>query len=185
MLSPIFITRYQKEESPRFLHPRFCQPEDLAALLRLQDRIQAYLPDPSIFVATEPEEWQVLLSASQPQVLGLWDENRLTAYGIFLLCGTSSENYGWKLPIPGDQVPFWANMDTIAVDPDYRGNGLERQILNQMETLCPHWIRGFCCTVSPDNPHSLNNVQKAGYEIVTRTPMYQGYDRYILKKERD
>lgn len=37
-------------------------------------------------------------------------------------------------------------------------------------------------TVSPENPHSLNNVMKHGFEVYDRREMYGGIDRYILKK---
>ncbi|HAE79983.1 MAG TPA: GNAT family N-acetyltransferase, partial [Lachnoclostridium sp.] len=38
------------------------------------------------------------------------------------------------------------------------------------------------CTVSPDNPNSLNNTLRAGFEIVEEKEMYGGIRRYVLRK---
>jgi hypothetical protein len=37
-------------------------------------------------------------------------------------------------------------------------------------------------TISPDNAYSLANALRAGYTVVTQTSMYDGLDRYILRK---
>ncbi len=181
-LQPIFISKYRHQPSHRRLAAGFCGPEDIHALLSLQTIIEQHLPDPAIFVSTEQEEWRVRLK--NPCILGLWDNQFLAAYGMFLLCGKAKENYAWHIGIPDSQVSLWANMDTIAVHPDYRGNGLETALLGRMEALCPKEIQGFCCTVSPDNPYSLQSVKRAGYIPVKRTRMYGDHDRYIFKKEK-
>ena len=181
-MQPISIHQYQRQPISRSLAVRFCSPQDLDALLALQKIIEEHLPDSAIFVSTTPEEWSEHLQT--PHVIGLWDSETLAAYGLFLLCGLSEENYAWHLGFPQERIPLWANMDTIVVHPDYRGNGLETALLYRMEALCPPEIQGFCCTISPNNPHSLESARRAGYVPMQRASMYGGYDRWILKKER-
>lgn len=183
-MQPILITRFQKRPSSRLLFPRFCSLYDLKKIADLQKNIYDLLPDTQLFVLTREEEWLPLLTAPS-RVIGLWDGDTLAAYGIYLQCGYTPQNYAWKIGVPSEEVPFWANMDTVVVAPDYRGNRLEHSLILQMEKLCDSSIHGFCCTVSPDNQYSLHNVQEAGYEIAGHRKMYGGFDRLILKKERD
>ena len=72
--------------------------------------------------------------------------------------------------------------DSAIVHPDYRGNGLQRKLLEVALTLLRPGIVGIGATVSPENQYSLNNALASGFEIVCRREMYGGYDRYLLAK---
>ena len=76
----------------------------------------------------------------------------------------------------------WANADSAIVHPDYRGNGLQRKLLEAALALLRPGIVGIGATVSPENQYSLNNALASGFEIVCRREMYGGYDRYLLAK---
>ena len=75
-----------------------------------------------------------------------------------------------------------ANADSAIVHPDYRGNGLQRKLLEAALTRLRPGIVGIGATVSPENQYSLNNALASGFEIVCRREMYGGYDRYLLAK---
>ena len=77
----------------------------------------------------------------------------------------------------------WANADSAIVHPDYRGNGLQRKLLEAALGLLRPGIVGIGATVSPENQYSLNNALASGFEIVCRREMYGGYDRYLLAKK--
>ena len=69
--------------------------------------------------------------------IGAWQQRRLGAYLILRLCGQSSENYAAFLGVPQSQWQHWANADSAVVHPDWRGNGLQRAMLEAALPLLP------------------------------------------------
>ena len=114
--------------------------------------------------------------------LGAWDGERLGAYFILRYCGHSEHNYAAFMGIPEAEWEHWANADSVIVHPDWRGNGLQRILLEDALPLLRPGIVGIGATVSPGNPYSLNNAKACGFEIVSRREMYGGHDRYLLAK---
>ena len=84
--------------------------------------------------------------------------------------------------IPEAEWEHWANADSVIVHPDWRGNGLQRKLLEAALPLVRPGIVGIGATVSPENQYSLNNALACGFVIADRREMYGGYDRYLLKK---
>ena len=68
--------------------------------------------------------------------------------------------------IPREEWDGWANADSAIVHPDYRGNGLQRKLLEAALTRLRPGIVGIGATVSPENQYSLNNALASGFEIV-------------------
>ena len=154
-------------------------PEELDALFAMQLRIHETMPDPEQFMPNDKEELRT--NIRENLVVGVWVGQTPIALGIVRYDGTKASNYAWKLGVPESDVPLWANFDTIAVDAAWRGNGLQRRLLEQ----CIAWRRpdiiGMGCTVSPKNTFSLHNVEQAGFSVYTRQMMYDTHDRYILR----
>ena len=71
----------------------------------------------------------------------------------------------------------------LVVHPDWRGNGLQRRMLEAALPLLPESITHLGATVSPANPYSLSNALACGFTIRARREMYGGFDRYLLAKE--
>ena len=86
------------------------------------------------------------------------------------------------LGVPREEWEHWANADSAVVHPDWRGNGLQRKLLEAALPLVRPGIVGIGATVSPENQYSLNNALACGFVIADRREMYGGYDRYLLKK---
>ena len=99
-----------------------------------------------------------------------------------VLCGRSAHNYAAFLGVPREEWEHWANADSAVVHPDWRGNGLQRKLLEAALPLVRPGIVGIGATVSPENQYSLNNALACGFVIADRREMYGGYDRYLLKK---
>ena len=114
--------------------------------------------------------------------IGGWDGGRLGAYFILRYCGQDEHNYAAFMGIPRPAWDGWANADSAVVHPDYRGNGLQRKLLEAALPLVRPGIVGIGATVSPENQYSLNNALACGFVIADRREMYGGYDRYLLKK---
>ena len=64
----------------------------------------------------------------------------------------------------------------------FRGNGLQRLMLEAALPLFPKKITHIGATVSPQNQYSLHNALASGFAIVSRREMYGGHDRYLLAK---
>lgn len=162
-------------------HIRPCFSADLDAIMELQDRICASIPDPDLFVATCRKENASYLN--DPNViLGAFDQGKMIAYASLAFPGEASDNLGWDLGWDSDTVRRCAKLDTIVVDSAYRGHGLQRTLI----TCCLSYARVpdpdciVLTTVSPANSYSLHNVQEEGFQILKRMEKYGGHDRYLL-----
>ncbi|MNC63229.1 hypothetical protein D3C75_1133320 [compost metagenome] len=78
-----------------------------------------------------------------------------------------------------------AKLDTVIVDPAFRGRGLQRVLVRQASELAEVRQHGvyLLTTVSPHNPHSLRNMQAEGFQILLKKDKYGGLERYILGKQ--
>lgn len=160
---------------------RRCTPAEAPAVFALQNEVRAAMPHPEQFVPDTLENIAVYLRTGV--CIGAWQQGRLGAYLILRLCGQSDENYAAFLGVPQSQWQHWANADSAVVHPDWRGNGLQRAMLEAALPLLPPQITHLGATVSPDNSHSLHNAQAGGFVIRCRREMYGGYDRYLLEKQ--
>ena len=113
--------------------------------------------------------------AEAPQVYALQNEVRAAM--------PQPDNYAAFLGVPPEEWCHWGNADSAVVHPDFRGNGLQRAMLEAALPLLPAEITHLGATVCPDNPYSLRNARAGGFEIRARREMYGGFDRYLLVKE--
>lgn len=159
---------------------RRCGPADADAFYALQNEVHAAMPHPEQFVPDTRENITAYLTGDL--CLGVYDGARLGAYFILRYCGQSEHNYAAFLGVPKSEWDHWANADSAIVHPDWRGNGLQRKLLEAALPLLRPGIVGIGATVSPENQYSLNNALASGFTIAARREMYGGYDRYLLKK---
>ena len=160
---------------------RQCGPADAAAFYALQNEVRAAMPHPEQFVPDTRENITAYLA--HDLCLGVFDGEQLGAYFILRYCGQSEHNYAAFLGIPQAEWDHWANADSAVVHPDWRGNGLQRKLLEAALPLLPESITHLGATVSPANPYSLSNALACGFTIRARREMYGGFDRYLLAKE--
>ena len=160
---------------------RRCTPAEAPAVFALQNEVRAAMPHPEQFV---PDTLKNITAYLRTGIcIGAWQQRRLGAYLILRLCGQSDENYAAFLGVPQSQWQHWANADSAVVHPDWRGNGLQRAMLEAALPLLPPQITHLGATVNPDNSYSLRNAQAGGFVIRCRREMYGGYDRYLLEKQ--
>lgn len=159
---------------------RRCDPADAAAFFALQNEVRAAMPHPEQFVPDTQENITAYLA--HDLCLGVFDGKRLGAYFILRYCGQNEHNYAAFLGVPQAEWDHWANADSAVVHPDWRGNGLQRKLLEAALPLLRPGIVGIGATVSPENQYSLRNALACGFTIAARRKMYGGYDRYLLEK---
>ncbi|MNP28173.1 Acetyltransferase (GNAT) family protein [compost metagenome] len=171
-------THCQKEEI------RICAEADLDAIMQLQEAVCSTLDNPEIFAATSREENAGYLR--EPNIiLGAFIGNQLVAYCSLAFPGTAEDNLAWDLGWPAERVVICAKLDTVIVDPAFRGRGLQRILVRQTSELAEVRQHGvyLLTTVSPHNPHSLRNMQAEGFQILLKKEKYGGLERYILGKQ--
>ena len=116
-------------------------------------------------------------------VLGVFHGDRPVAFGILYCAGETEENLAKDI----DEVENLndnANLKLTIVRPDYRGNGLQRRLILELEKYAQE--SGFSylsTTVSPANPWSLNNCKECGYKEVKILQKYGGLTRVLLAKK--
>ena len=163
------------------LQIRLCTMQDLDDIMKLQDRICTFLDQPELFVPTCREDNASYLVLPN-RFFGVYDQDRLIAYASLIFPGTSTGNLGWDLEWEEEKVTRCATLDTIVVDPAYRGLGLQRTLIRRCidYTLSVREDSILLTTVCPANKYSLRNVQSEGFQILKRLLKYGGRDPYIL-----
>ena len=106
---------------------RRCGPADAAAFFALQNEVRAAMPHPEQFVPDTLENITAYLR--KDLCIGAYDGERLGAYFILRYCGRSAHNYAAFLGVPREEWEHWANADSAIVHADFRGNGLQRLML--------------------------------------------------------
>lgn len=163
------------------LNIRYCIMKDLDSIMELQKRVDDGMNEHDWFVST-PREENALFLAAPNAIIGVFDNERLIAYGSVGFSGKAGDNLGWDLDWQEEKVLRCATLDTIVVDSAYRGLGLQRTLIEfcveHARKIMPDCI--ILTTICPDNIYSLRNATSSGFEILIRKQKYGGVDRYIL-----
>lgn len=133
-----FLQKVSGQPARQTVTLRRCTPAEAPAVFALQNEVRAAMPHPEQFV---PDTLENITGYLRTGVcIGAWQQGRLGAYLILRLCGQSDENYAAFLGVPQSQWQHWANADSAVVHPDWRGNGLQRAMLEAALPLLPPQI---------------------------------------------
>ena len=121
------VEKFRGQPCQQVLALRFGRPEDIPALDDLQRRVLAGMEQPEWYVPSTRQEMASQMEKGLFLCLWAWEE--AVAYLSLVCPGGESGNYGWDLGLPSDQIPLWANVDSVVVAPEYRGNGIQRRLL--------------------------------------------------------
>ena len=159
---------------------RRCQTSDLQAIIDLNEAIYAALPDKSVLRHNSPE--MIASCLEEPNVtLGIWDGSVLVAIGMLYVPLCLEEDHFHDLDLQGDYKS--ANQKLFLVRESYRGQGLQRRLIREVEKVAV--ARGFnllCTTVAPNNDFSINNFLKEGYVYAKTEEKYGGLVRNLYYK---
>lgn len=159
---------------------RRCQLSDLQAVIDLNETIYAALPDKSVLRHNSPE--MITSCLEEPNVtLGIWDSEVLVAIGMLYVPQCIEEDHAHDLDLRGDFKA--ANQKLFLVREGYRGQGLQRQLIREVEKIAI--ARGYnllCTTCAPNNMFSINNFLKEGYLYAKTEIKYGGLVRNLYYK---
>ena len=159
---------------------RLCLPSDLQTVIDLNETVYAALPDKSILRHNSPE--MIASCLNEPNVtLGYWEGNLLVAIGMLYVPQCIEEDHFHDLDLQGDYKS--ANQKLFLVREGYRGLGLQRKLIREVERIAV--ARGYnllCTTVAPNNTYSINNFLKEGYVYAKTEEKYGGLLRNLYYK---
>ena len=159
---------------------RQCQPADLQAVIGLNETVYAALPDKSVLRHNSPE--MIASCLEEPNVtLGYWDGNLLVAIGMLYMPQCLEEDHFHDLDLQGNYKS--ANQKLFLVREGYRGLGLQRKLIREVEKIA--LARGYnvlCTTVAPNNAYSINNFLKESYVYAKTEEKYGGLVRNLYYK---
>jgi ribosomal protein S18 acetylase RimI-like enzyme len=140
------------------LEMRFLAESSLSDLAALQSLVVSTLHEIEIFMPHD-EEYLSRIFQTELSVLGVLAEEKLAAYSIIRYPGMGKDNLGRDLNLAEEDLKKLAHLQAIAVHPHFRGFGLQRELAAaHLQVLERSGYEHICCTVSPKNPVSLNNL---------------------------
>ena len=159
---------------------RPCQLSDLQSVIDLNEAIYSALPDKSILRHNSPE--MIASCIEEPNVtLGIWEGDMLIAIGMLYVPQCIEEDHFHDLGLEGEYKS--ANQKLFLVREGYRGLGLQRKLICEVEKIA--MARGYnllCTTVAPNNGFSINNFLKEGYVYAKTEEKYGGLMRNLYYK---
>jgi GNAT superfamily N-acetyltransferase len=159
---------------------RQCQPTDIQVIIDLNEAIYAALPDKPVLRHNSPE--MIASCLEEPNVtLGVWDGDLLVAIGMLYVPQCIEEDHFHDLDLQGDYKS--ANQKLFLVRDRYRGLGLQRRLIREVEkTAIARGYNLLCTTVAPNNDFSINNFLKEGYVYAKTEMKYGGLVRNLYYK---
>lgn len=163
-------------------HIRRAQPADLNNIMQIMDEIQQGIADPSWFVPSDRTFVEKHL-LKKGFTLVAEDQIDTAAFLMVVFAEDCPDHLGRDIGLSEKERTQTAYMDTVAVLPRARGNGLQARLINTAEQILRssaycHWM----ATVHPENHYSLQNFINCGYRILCTKKKYGGLDRHILYK---
>lgn len=159
---------------------RPCQLSDLQAVIDLNEAIYSALLDKSILRHNSPE--MIASCMEEPNVtLGIWEGDTLIAIGMLYVPQCIEEDHFHDLGLEGEYKS--ANQKLFLVREGYRGLGLQRKLIREVEKVA--MARDYnllCTTVAPNNDFSINNFLKEGYVYAKTEEKYGGLVRNLYYK---
>lgn len=102
---------------------------------------------------------------SEASMTGSFDPSsrKLAAIGV-LYVPDIENHFGSMLGFSEKDLPWIANMKLVIVLPEYRGNGLQKRLMNAViASAKKRKFRGLYSTAHPENIYSIRNLVETGF----------------------
>ena len=162
---------------------RLCTSKDVKDIFNIQNIVIENFKDEEkgYFLPFKEESYMRIVNdpINDGEIYGTFLENKMVAW-IFLSVSDRMKEIRNYIPnIEGK----CADIDGVIVLPEYRGNGLQKKLINFLENRAKEkGITNIVAEVTFGNEHSLNNLKELGYEIKTWYQKDENIKRYILLK---
>ncbi|HEX5565008.1 MAG TPA: hypothetical protein VFX34_08610 [Sporosarcina sp.] len=157
--------------------------DDLGTIMELQEKVIASLTVTSFLQPLSVEEFRFILNGNG-SMIGAFHDNRLIAFRAMLEPEIDDHHLGKDADLPDSALPSVLYSEVTNVDPEYRGNSLQR-ILGEflMQNIDRARHRYVFATVAPFNIASLKDKFALGMHIISLQKKYGNLLRYTLMKD--
>ncbi len=161
---------------------RQCTTDDIDSIMALQKQVILDLEDKSLLRENNAEMFTSCVNFPN-LTLGIFNPTEeLVALGI--LCDMRGTNEDLSLGLLQHTVDVSANLKLIMVRKDFRGLGMQNKLMSLLEEYARNnGYTHLCTTVSPNNIHSLRNIENMGYVYDHSEEKYGGLLRSVLVKK--
>ena len=164
------------------LHIQEATFEDITEVINLQKAVNTKLNNTDIYCPLSRED--LLESFHKDLILCVWDENQLAAFAVVVMNRKSDRNlykhmrstYSFE-----DVITF----DAVVVDEAYRGNGIQSTLIQETLQRAKKLesVKVVAATVSPNNPHSIDNFNSCDFTNINQINAYGGLQRILYLKQ--
>ncbi len=163
---------------------RKAQAEDAPEIFRVMKDVHRELEDKSLYVCDDFEFVKEHIEDHGFTLVAFNEAEEIVGFLIVRYPMLMEDNLGRDLELPGEELTKVVHMESVAVLPDYRGQGLLLQMLQEAEALIDaNDYTYYLTTVSPGNPASYKSFEKNGYRPVLEKKKYGGHIRKIYYKK--
>lgn len=157
--------------------------QDILDILQMIHEIYDDLPDKEWFSLDTDDEVTSYMTIGGFALKAMCD-GRLAGVFIARTKYLGDENLGYDLKFDEDQRKQSAHMEIAMVRKEYRGQGLQRKMMEASERILKeqgyHYLLG---TAHPDNVASVSSFLRLNYEQVMTKEKYNGMKRSIFCKK--
>lgn len=167
---------------PKEFSFRKAVPEDIGAVMTLQQNIMDALPDKDLYSPFTKEESVAQLNHDICFMAECG--GKVAGYSVLIPNDPDNpENYGKLFGYDRERLAKTCSLDLTMVETEFRGYGLQR-IFNKLRlgAAIDMGAKEAFTTISPDNPYSYRNFLVLNFEILETRELYGGKQRYILHK---
>ena len=163
---------------------RIAEEKDIDEIEMLMQKTKEQMTHPEWFVADDREFIRRHIREEGRTIIARSESGTLAAFLILRFPGDAEDNLSLDLPeiscLPEEAV----HMESVAVDPAFRGRGLQKAmvILGELTAESLGFSYAFA-TVHPENRASLKSMLGLGYRIAATKEKYGGKLRHVLVKE--
>ena len=157
--------------------------QDIDEIEALMRRTEQQMENPEWFVADDRDFIRRHIEEEGRTVIARSDSSRLAGFFILRFPGAAEDNLSRDIPGIACRPEEAVHMESAAVDPAFRGQGLQRAMAAYGERIAAAMGFQFAfATVHPDNRASLTSMQRQGFDIAATKEKYGGRLRHILIK---
>lgn len=158
---------------------RTVDADDAPAIACIMCDAQASLPDKSMYlINTEALVRRRIERGILGDVIEL--DGEVVAFCLYRNppAEGAEASFGFRPPVPEEDLGRLINVATIAVDPAYQRRGLGRMLLERVDQAAAELGCSYLMTtVDPRNAASMGNFTAAGYEVVETIDTYSSVSK--------
>ena len=161
---------------------RVADGTDAQTIYDLMVEVYEQLENKSLYVCDDLEFVKRHISQEGFTVAACSKEDKIVG-SLILRIPDAEDNLGKDIGFSEEECQRVIHVESAVVAPLYRGNALQRRMLQIAETMIDRVKYSYLmATVSPDNPASYKTLESLGYELIVTKEKYDGLMRRIYRK---